>query len=78
MPQIICVWLQDGRSLVASCQENVVDRVKKAFLDREASITFTGEESVETLPTALVHSFAIADKPIALSKSASIFHYVAV
>lgn len=76
MPRLLCVWLEDGRNLVASCQETAVDRVKEAIGDRAASLTFIGDESVETLPTARVHSYAIVDRPIALSAGASIYHYV--
>jgi hypothetical protein len=78
MPRILCVWLQDGRNIVASCEESTAAKVKSAFYDRAASLTFTGEDSVEILSTAEVEGFAIVDRPVALSATTAIYHYVAV
>lgn len=78
MPRILSVWLQDGRNIVASCEEATAAKVKSAFYDRAASLTFTGEESVEILPTSKVHGYAFLDQPVALSSKTTIFHYVAV
>lgn len=78
MPRILSVWLQDGRNIIASCEESVAAKVRTAFYDRAASLTFTGEESVEVLPTDQIARLTFVERPVAVAPNAAIFHYVAV
>ena len=79
MPRLAWFLLQDGRSLIASCENSMADKVREVVeRRRERTLVLTGEDVVETLSADRIKAFAIVDDAPTVFKQASIYNFVAI
>jgi hypothetical protein len=78
MSRLAWFLLQDGRSVIASCEAATAEKLRQAIRRGDGRLVFTGEEEVQVLPSSQVRGFTLLDQAPLSVRSADIFSFVAI